>query len=853
MAATDTAGLDSAGGDTATGETGNGGDTGSTDGGCSAATCKGYCVAATGNCVDCIGDAHCGQGYGCVAQKCVPKTGCTVGASQCQTAGALLVCPEGKGWQVIACASGTVCDGGACIKPYCSPGKPACKGHTAGTCNATGTGVDNGTDCKTSGKFCVAGQCKAQVCSPGDSYCDGTLASVCNEQGTGPEEQDDCALMGMMCVDGNCEESPCQGGGLGCVGNDVVQCNAAEVKVVKTCGLSEACYEGQCKPKVCNPGEGKCVDDTTVQFCNDAGTAWDISMNCGTPNGYCENGDCKAMPCPNGGKGCQNTGVVQCNGKVVTVVEDCATKGLSCWNGACAAKVCTPGATQCNGDTMEFCNGSGTGWDPGIPCGAMGMTCFGGQCQKAPCKPGDLGCEGNTVVQCNGPKPTPVQDCGAMGQVCEAGACVNPICTPNDVLCDGTKVMQCNLAGTALIAVDDCAKAGQVCLDGVCAAMPCLPGGKGCKGTDVVQCDGAGKTFSVVEACGDAGGTCANAACMSAACAPGFGKCNGAVVQNCASDGSGWDGGDNCAKAGKNCSEGFCTSKACPPGVAGCQGAQVAACPATGAGWAMTACASGQTCNGGACLTPGCTLPATQPAHAVRAMLWEPMEKDQGCDLDGDGTLDNEAGKFALAIAGQFPQPGGQMTHIALAADAWKTDGSAFAVQLLVGLAAAGQTCSPTDPKASCKVAIVPESYDLTAKSGVCPARTVLADGKVKGNQFTAGGPTSLAHLPLAPVPMLGWLPLKLARVQGEPTAGPGWTGLHKGRLCGAMVKAELISALAKVNPLVFESSGVSLPNIQQALEKALTADIDSDGDGKKDAVSLALRFVGGKVELQGL
>ncbi len=864
VAAADGTGTDSVAGDAASADAPSsdlaGGDSSVTDAtvadsanaGCGPASCSGYCQAATGKCVDCLADSHCGQGYGCVANQCTPKAGCPMGASQCQSPSVLLVCPDAKGWQVIACTAGTVCDAGACVKPFCSPGTPACKDHTAGTCNATGTGVINGTDCKASGKFCVGGACKAQVCNPGDYYCDGNLESLCNDQGTGAEEAIDCAQLGMVCVVDTCEDSPCQGGNTGCVGNEVVQCNGPDIKVIKSCAANEACDEGQCKPKVCSPGDGKCLDDTTVQFCNDVGTAWDATVNCGMKNGYCENGDCKSMPCPNGGLGCENDQVVQCNGKQVKLIEDCPAKGQLCANGACAAKVCNPGQTQCNGDDLELCNGNGTGWDPGMPCGVMGMTCFDGQCQKTPCKPGDLGCEGDVVVQCNGAKPTPLQDCASVGQVCSGGACINPICTPNLLACDGTKIMMCNKNGTQMQVIDDCALFGEACVDGNCVTMPCAAGGKGCSGTDVVQCDAAGKAFSVIEACGDAGGTCANAACMSAVCAPGFGKCSGNVAQACSADGSGWEDSDNCAKAVKTCAEGFCTSKACPSGVSGCQGAQVASCAANGANWTLTSCAAGEQCDGGKCSKPGCTLPAAPPVHAIRTMLWSPLESDQGCDLDGNGKPDNQAGKFALAVAGQFPQPGWQPTHIVLGTSDWKTDGSSFAVQLLVGVPAAGQTCSSTDLKASCKMAIAAESYDLSAKSGVCPARTQLADGSVKGAQFSAGGATATAQLPVAPVPMLAWLPLKLARVQGEPTAGPGWTGLHKGRLCGAMPKAELLAAVGKVNALVFEAGGTTAAQVQLALEKALPVDIDTDGDGKKDAVSLALQFVGGKVELQG-
>lgn len=827
------------------------------DAGCSPATCKGQCLPATGQCVECTLDSHCGKNLVCVANQCTASSTCPVGGTKCQDPGVVLTCTDGKTWQSSVCPKGTLCTAGTCKATLCSPGQPICSGGKAGPCNATGTGIDNPQDCAASGKFCNAGTCTDTMCVPGQLYCDGNSMSLCNQAGTGPDKQMDCAQMGGICLDGQCQESPCMGGALGCQGSQVVQCNGPTVQVIQDCGATnEACDQGVCKAKVCQPFEQLCVNDTTMKTCNPSGTAWEPDLDCAMmmPNAICANNQCVELPCKGPGQlGCVGKNVVECNGAQVKTVQDCGLTNLVCVAGACAQPICTPGKTECDGDDMAICNADGSGYDAKLPCAMMGMTCFDGQCQKAPCKPGDLGCDGDKVVQCSGALPQVLQDCAAIGQVCDKAACVLPSCAPGEALCDGSKVMYCNGKGTGYEVGEDCSQMGGSCVNGQCVAMPCGPGGLGCVGSDVVQCDAAGKSFVTVQACGDAGGTCANGACASPICAPAFGECNGTVAQMCNDTGSAFGKTTDCAAKGQSCSAGTCTNLSCAPGLSGCQGASQMTCPASGAGWQAKACPAGQVCLGSSCLQPTCSLPATMPSQAIRLMLWGPLGTDQACDLNGDGAPDNAAKSSGLAIAAVFPQPGATTSVVVAATNGWATDGTAFDVQLLIAQAAAGQTCSATATASSCKVTVDPLNYDLPGKVGTCAAKGILAQAKVAGTKFTAGGTSSVAYLPVGPAPIAKLVTVKMARMVGDTVPGPGWKGLTKGRFCGAIDKNELVASIDAINPLWLQGMGISAADLSNSIAKSLTPDIDANNDGVKESVSFVLRYVGAPVELGGI
>ena len=779
---------------------------------------------------------------------------CTPGATKCD--GTLLATcyPDGTKWQTTPCDIGTNCSNGACAKQVCQPGVASCVGQVIGTCNSQGTAIENGTDCAAAGKFCKDGQCGDQACDPGQPYCNGNNMAFCNKQGTGPDIELDCAQMGMSCVGTMCQPGPpqpCNGGPNGCDGDKAIDCTGATPKVVKDCGaMGQACDNGNCKAKICQPGQAQCAGDVS-QFCNDSGTSWFDDQDCAQMGGWCDQGLCAMSPCNGAPVGCEGTKIITCNGKVVTVGSDCAANGQVCEQGKCVAKVCEPGISVCDGDNLKMCNASGSAFEFDMPCGIKGGICLNGQCIAAPCKPGEVGCDGNSVVSCNGPVPQVVQDCGATGLVCSKGACIAPVCAPNSAVCNGAKVMQCAPNGSGYFEADDCSQMGMTCLNGQCDNAPCAPGGKGCQDSDVVQCDANGGV-SVVQACGDSGGSCSNGACVSPVCSLSFGKCEGIVASTCNEKTTGYDNATDCAKKGLVCGGGFCTSKQCPANKLGCQGKDAVQCSADGQTWQNKGCAASQTCADGACASPTCTLPAAIAGQALRMILWGPVPDGEGCDLNGDGKPDNNSKSNGLLIAGIFPQPGGTPAQVVAVAPGYKADGSAFEVQVLAGQAAAGQTCPEADAKASCKVAVYSASYDLPGKAGACNAKSVLAGAKVGGGKFVAGDPTSAMWLPTSPAPALQFMPIKAAKITGDVANGAAWSTLTKGRLCGAVAVSDLANLADKLNPVWMQAIGISAVELGQMVQQ-MVPDIDTNGDGKPDAVSFALRFVGAPVEVVGV
>ena len=171
----------------------------------------------------------------------------------------------------------------------------------------------------------------------------------------------------------------------------------------------------------------------------------------------------------------------------------------------------------------------------------------------------------------------------AAGQSCSAGVC-GTVCPMEMSLCG----MTCVALGGACTSVGsgECETAGMiVCTAGraVCSAAPRTSGGCG------VPFNGA---------CG-AAGVCS--------CAAGTHLCAG----SCVSDTAVTLCGAACTACpvptggSATCLGGVCVS-ACPAGTSACSGACVALTTATNCGTCGVACGAGQTCSGGACVTPAC-------------------------------------------------------------------------------------------------------------------------------------------------------------------------------------------------------------------------------------------------------
>ena len=218
------------------------------------------------------------------------------------------------------------------------------------------------------------------------------------------------------------------------------------------CGACGAVCESrlvavECRNGICE--RGSCQGGLT--YCGAADGCRDLSQDidhcgaCGNqcPDGSlnCVDGVCLADPPPP--DGCEELGLIDCNGTCVDVINDpnnCGACGnvcpitptyYNCDAGVCTLPDCGPGLTDCSGLCDDLLTSP-------INCGACGnacgpaQVCTGGVCSApAPlltdCPPGLTNCSGtctdtsNDTVNCGG--------CGnacAEGETCAGAVCIAP-------------------------------------------------------------------------------------------------------------------------------------------------------------------------------------------------------------------------------------------------------------------------------------------------------------------------------------------------------------------------------------------------------------------------------------------
>lgn len=163
------------------------------------------------------------------------------------------------------------------------------------------------------------------------------------------------------------------------------------------CDEGSLCFEGQCQPMDCLPGELRC-DGGGRSRCLDDGSGWEAAEPCAADT-RCHDGDCLEVVCTGGDLRCSDENAVErCLGAGTgwEVVAECADD-QRCVDGLCLAAPCSPGATECAPETLYTCSDDGQ-WDAS-PC-PEGQPCIFGRC-----------------VQCLGPA-----DC-VEGEDCVDGLC----------------------------------------------------------------------------------------------------------------------------------------------------------------------------------------------------------------------------------------------------------------------------------------------------------------------------------------------------------------------------------------------------------------------------------------------
>ncbi len=256
-------------------------------------------------------------------------------------------------------------------------------------------------------------------------------------------------------------------------------------------------------------------------------------------------------------------------------------------------------------------------------------------------------------------------------------------------------------------------------------------------------------------------------------------------------------------------------------------------------------CSNGTACVAGACKSVTCvpTLPAG-PMHVMRVQTWD--ISSPGCDLDGDGSLDNGnwGNVGAFSAASRWNQP----------IDV-SDDGMAI---LVVGTGVGPVTLIPVTGEVlpSGAFAISADSVDTAAGSGQCPFREAWPATLDASGNITAQGSIASAwslfplvpHLSEGTVPVAGFS-LDLALATDATGAATGLSGT----LCGAYAqKAAVDRSVAFVAALVANDPLLAGWDDPAVIGKLHVADIDTDADGKLDAVSFGHAFVASPISTVG-
>lgn len=309
---------------------------------------------------ECTVDANCPGGSQCVDRVCRPivPTICTADSTRCED-GSLVQCNEDGTAETIFPCDDSVCvtvsaTVAQCRPMICTTGELTCiDDRTAGICDDTLTAFEP-LRCR-SDQYCDAGECVAQVCSPGAASCVGNVVSECDD-------------LGAVETLTSCDETPaCSASASGC-----------------------ACVDAECVPRVCTPGQNRCVGNST-QACSDTGTSYLSPVACGSDQ-FCQSGTCVAESCIAGSTLCTGDTLLTCQADGRTRREqDCASTDQICVTSAgtsrCGAPVCVADTVTCSADRRSrlVCDARGASANE-FACPA-GQFCTSGICGVLTCDP----------------------------------------------------------------------------------------------------------------------------------------------------------------------------------------------------------------------------------------------------------------------------------------------------------------------------------------------------------------------------------------------------------------------------------------------------------------------------------
>ncbi|MFT5358718.1 MAG: hypothetical protein ACI9KE_005957, partial [Polyangiales bacterium] len=251
------------------------------------------------------------------------------------------------------CGSGSLCEGGGCVPPVCSPWAQRCGPSGAERCDSRGLSWSVFSSC-TGGQSCVVSGAIARCeCTRDVSVaCYNTDIYSYDSCGTRRSLQTRCDNP-EVCVEGPAGPTCVnQSGAVGCVSD-------------ASCGASQYCEAGACVARVCTPSARYC-DSGSVRVCDTRGSASTLVDDC------------------DGGQVCSGVGSATQCACVPNVRTGCSADRVfrfdSCGNTSGLGTRCTGGATCVEDGNAASCVTP--------PSGGGGVTCTSGASEG--CYQGDL-------------------------------------------------------------------------------------------------------------------------------------------------------------------------------------------------------------------------------------------------------------------------------------------------------------------------------------------------------------------------------------------------------------------------------------------------------------------------------
>ncbi len=241
------------------------------------------------------------------------------------------------------------------------------------------------------------------------------------------------------------------------------------------------------------------------------------------------------------------------------------------------------------------------------------------------------------------------------------------------------------------------------------------------------------------------------------------------------------------------------------------------------------------------CTPAACAVPGPWPRGVMKLFVLQLSRAGTGCDLDGDGDVDNALGPL-LGVVPTLQAKIEESVQVGRTVAALELGPTGSAALWFGSVDPRQARCNPAVADAVCAYTASPLSFD---RQGSCEPwlRWPSDAGGVDGGVLALATESSEALVPLEDTAVLLRVAVPRVRAASRWDADAGRLGgLSGGRLCAAVLPGQLRLALAGLPQSTLDAFG-GLDTARSLFDALVHADLDLDRDGRAEHVSVSLDF----------